>query len=96
VFVPGKSSQPSLMFVSRAGAYPSEAFFRCFTLVFAPGLTHKHRPERLARDKHFSLLQGSASSFLQKVINYDRKKFYNIEPRTIKLYGHNCCCITIS
>jgi hypothetical protein len=36
------------------------------------GLTHKHeaRPEELARDKH--------SSLLRKLVNYDRKKFYDI------------------
>jgi hypothetical protein len=31
-FVPWKPLQPILMFVSKAGAYPSEAPFRCFTL----------------------------------------------------------------
>ncbi len=29
VFVPGKPFLPSLMFVGKAGAYPSEASFRC-------------------------------------------------------------------
>ncbi len=32
VFVPGKPLQPSLMFLGEAGAYPSEAPFRCSTL----------------------------------------------------------------
>ncbi len=32
VFVPGKPFQKSLMFVSKAGAYPSEAPFRFSTL----------------------------------------------------------------
>jgi len=32
VFVPGKPFQPSLMFAGKAGAYPSEASFRCSTL----------------------------------------------------------------
>ncbi len=31
-FVPGKPYQPSLMFVGKAGAYLSEATFRCSTL----------------------------------------------------------------
>jgi hypothetical protein len=39
VFVPGKPFQPRLMFVSKAGTYPSEAPFRCSTLL-VPGLTH--------------------------------------------------------
>ncbi len=42
VFVPGKTFQPSLMFTGKAGAYPSEAPFRCTTLWYAPGLTYKH------------------------------------------------------
>ncbi len=32
VFVPGKLLQPSLMFAGKAGAYLSEAPFRCSTL----------------------------------------------------------------
>jgi hypothetical protein len=63
VFVPGKPSQLSLLFVGEAGAYPCEAPFRCLTLGYPPGLTHKHqtRLERLAREKHFSLLQKSVN-----------------------------------
>ncbi len=40
------------------------------------GLTCKHytRVERLARDKHFTLLRKS--------VNYGRNKFYNIGPKT--------------
>jgi hypothetical protein len=38
VFVPGKPFQPSLMFGGKAGAYPREAPFRCYT----QGLTQKH------------------------------------------------------
>jgi hypothetical protein len=46
------------MFVSKAGAYPNEAPFRCSTLGHAPGLTNNHTMlERLAREKHSSLLQ---------------------------------------
>jgi len=46
---------------------------RCFTQV-GYGLTHKRwtRLERLARDKH--------SSLLQKYVNYGHKKFYNTGP----------------
>jgi hypothetical protein len=33
---------PSLMFAGKAGAYPSEAPFRCSTLGWVPVLTHKH------------------------------------------------------
>jgi hypothetical protein len=42
VFVLGKLFQPSLMFVGKAGAYPSEGPFRCPTLSQAAGLAHKH------------------------------------------------------
>ncbi len=40
----------------------------------APGLTHKHQTklERLASDKH--------SSLLRKSVNYGRKKFYGLAP----------------
>ncbi len=41
MFVHGKTS-PSLMFVIRAGAYPSEAPSRSTILGQAPGLTYKH------------------------------------------------------
>jgi hypothetical protein len=43
-------------------------------LEWAPGLTRKHktRLERLAWDKH--------SSLLRKLVNYGRKKFYRIGP----------------
>ncbi len=52
----------------------SVAHERCFTRV-GSALTCKHqtRLERLARDKHFSLLRES--------VNYDRKKFYSTGPR---------------
>ncbi len=55
----------------RPGAYPSEAPFRYSTLGQASGLAHKHqtRLERLARDKH--------SSLLRKSVNYDCNKFYD-------------------
>jgi hypothetical protein len=46
---------------------------RCFTRL-GSGLTYKHhtRLERLARDKH--------SSLLQKFVNYGHKKVYRIGP----------------
>jgi hypothetical protein len=58
------------MFLGEARAYLSEAPFS----GQAPGLVHKHltRLERLAKDKHLSLLGI--------VVNYRRKKFYNIGP----------------
>ncbi len=67
MFVPGKSFKPSLMFVDKAGVYPSEATSRIGT-----GLTHKHktRMEKFARDEH--------SSLLRTFVNYRHKKFYNI------------------
>ncbi len=56
-------------------AYPSEAPFRCSTIGYAPSLTYTYqtRLERLARDKHSSLLQRS--------VNYGRKKLYTTGPR---------------
>ncbi len=47
---------------------------RCFTWV-GPGLALKHwtRLEKLARDKH--------SSLLRKYLNYGRNKFYSTGPR---------------
>jgi len=42
LFVLGKPFQPILMFAGKAGAYPSEAPFRCCTLGYAAGLIHKH------------------------------------------------------
>jgi hypothetical protein len=70
--------QPSLMFVYKVGALPSKAPLRCSTLGWAPSLTHEHltRLEKLARDKHSNLSQA--------FVNYDRKKFYNILPRSLK------------
>jgi hypothetical protein len=41
-FVPVKPFQPSLMFSGKAGAYLSEAPFRCSTQGEALGLTHEH------------------------------------------------------
>ncbi len=72
---PGKPFQPSVMFVGKARAYPSDVTFSCCTLGWAPGITHKYqtRLERLTRDKCFSLLR--------KFVHYGRKKFYNIGPR---------------
>ncbi len=67
--VSGKPFQPSLMFVSRATTYLSEAPFRCSNIGQTPDLIHKHWtiPEKLARDKHASLLL--------KFVNYVPKKF---------------------
>ncbi len=74
MFVPGKTPQPSVMFAGKAGDYLSEAPFKRSALRYAPGLTNKHytRLERLAGDKHSSLLRES--------VNYDRKKFYGTGP----------------
>ncbi len=55
-----------------AGTYP-RVEESCFTWV-GSGLTHRHqtRLERLARNKHTSLLRKS--------VNYGRKKFYSTGP----------------
>ncbi len=39
--------------------------------------------EKLSKDKHFSLLQ--------KFINYDRQKFYNIGPWQLPVLARNEC-----
>ncbi len=78
MFAPGKSFQDSIVFAGKAGAYPSEAPFKCSILEWAPGLAHKQSTsmERLAKNKH--------SSLLRIFVNYGQKKFYNIGP------GENC------
>ncbi len=69
----------SVMFVGKAGAYLSEAPFRCSTLGLAPGLTPKHytRLETHARGKH--------SCLLQKSVNYGHEKLYSTSPRCQKV-----------
>ncbi len=67
-------SSPSLMFESKAGAYPSESPLRYFTIGPAPGLIHKHQT-RLESPARYN------SSFLRRFVNHGRKKFYNIGPR---------------
>jgi hypothetical protein len=56
----GKFVQPSIIFVSKTRAYPRRVPFSCSILGSGPCLTHKHwiRLERLARDKHSSLLRN--------------------------------------
>ncbi len=64
--------QPSLRFVGKARNVPySGAPERCFIRVVS-GFTRKHQTEleRLARDKH--------SSLLQTFVNYGCEKFYKI------------------
>ncbi len=69
----GRLFQPSLMFASKAGAYTSKTPFRYTTLGWGPGLINKRRIrlERPARDKY--------SNLLRTIINYDCKRFYNID-----------------
>ncbi len=73
------------MFVDKARSPPlSGAPEICFTWV-GSCLTRKHCTmlERFARDIHFSLLR--------KFVNYDRKKFYNIDNWSIeKAIGVGC------
>ncbi len=82
MFVLGKPFKPSLIFVGEARSLPlSGAPERYFTQV-ASGLSCKHqtRLERLAMDKH--------SSLLRKSVNYGRKSFIVQPPgvfyRTVK------------
>jgi hypothetical protein len=65
----GNPFQPSLMLVGKARSLPQNgAPERCFTQI-GSGLTRKYytRLERLAMDKHTSLLRNS--------VNYDRENF---------------------
>jgi hypothetical protein len=57
------------MFAGKVRAYPIEAPVRCFTLGQATDLANKPKTilDRLARDKH--------SSLLQKYVNYGQKSF---------------------
>ncbi len=57
------------MLASKAGAYQSEAPFKCSTLWWALGLLHKH---------YISLETRLRQAVL---VNYDHKKFYNITNR---------------
>jgi hypothetical protein len=80
VFVPVRSFHPSLMFVSKAGTYLSEA---SHVLL---GLTYKHwiRLEWPARDKH--------SNIMKTFVHCVRKMFYNIgsaRPNNSKLFIRN-------
>ncbi len=61
-------------FAGKTETYPNGAPEKCFTWV-GYSLTRKHqtRLERLARDKHYSLLQKS--------VNYEHNKFYSTGPR---------------
>ncbi len=72
MFVPRENFQQTQMSSSKVQASPCEAPFKCSTL----GLTHEHqtRLERLAKDKH--------SSLLQQFINYICKEFCNFRRRT--------------
>ncbi len=68
--------QFSLMFVGKARNLPQNgAPERCFICI-GSSITSKYQTslERLARDKH--------SSVLRKFVNYGQKKFYNIGPRS--------------
>ncbi len=67
MFVPGKPLQPSLVFVSDAGAYPSEA---------------PSRPEALTTNIRlgWKSLPGTNTNLLEKLINYGCKNFITYSP----------------
>jgi hypothetical protein len=67
------------MFVRKAGAYPGGAPERSSPVGHDLSLTNKH----LARLGKFAMVKHS--SLLRTFVNYGRKKFYNIRPRTIKI-----------
>jgi hypothetical protein len=67
VFIYSTAFHTSLIFVSKAVAYPSKAPFRCSTLGQAPSLTKVEWP---AWDK--------LSSLLGSLVNYGSNKFYDL------------------
>ncbi len=73
VFVPGQPFQTHLMSASKAVAYLSEPLFRCSTLGQASGLTNIRQGWKCQP-------WTKLISLLQTLINYGRKKFYNIGP----------------
>ncbi len=83
MFVSGKYFQSSLMFVGKAKSlHASGASEMCF-IHLGSSLTFKHqtRLERLAMDKH--------SSLLRKSVNYGQKSFTTLGPGVdvIKLFS---------
>ncbi len=75
MFVSGKHCQPILMFLGKARSLPYSGVFERGFICLGSNLISSHysRLERLARDKH--------SSLLRKSLNYGQKKVYNIGPR---------------
>ncbi len=72
VFVPGMPFQLNIMFAGKTNSLPlSVAPERCFTQLGA-GLTRKHRI-RIG-------LTGTNTLGFMIIVNYARKKFYNIGP----------------
>jgi hypothetical protein len=73
VFVNDKPFQPSLSFAGKARCLPYSGAPEKFFDRLGPCFTNRQtRLERLAMDKH--------SSLLQKLVNYDRKKFITLGP----------------
>jgi hypothetical protein len=66
--ISGRPFKPTLMFVSKAGAFPSGVTFKCLTLRQITGIPHKHYTllEKFGRNKHFSLLG--------QFVTYEEKK----------------------
>jgi hypothetical protein len=58
MLVPNKRKQPSLLLAGKAGAYPSEAPFKCSAFGHSSDLIHKHYTglERFAKHKPSGLL----------------------------------------
>ncbi len=71
VFVHGKPFQPSPMLWGKAGAYLSQVFYSRVGSW----------PHSQTLDQGRKGQPGTNTSFLQKFVNYGRKKFYMIGPR---------------
>ncbi len=88
MFVTGKLFQPSLMFAGKAKAYLSGAHFRHSTHRQAPGFI------RLGWE---GLIETKQSNLLGTQVNYGRKKFYNIGPRSlVRLAQTYILCLVLS
>ncbi len=74
MFVPDTHVQLSLLFMGKARGLSYIGVAEMYLLRVGAGLMCKHfvRLDKISCDKH--------SSLLQTIINYGRKKFYNIGP----------------
>ncbi len=85
VFCTGRPFQPSLIFVSKAGAYPSVALLRCSTLGQAHVLTLNHQTRQwtntfayhkhslITGEKHFKTTGLDQIGLFKKALKFGRE-----------------------